>query len=102
LDGSQIYGSDKATANKLRSFERGKLLTSEGNLLPKDKKGFFISGDSRVNENIGLTALHTLFMREHNRFCDQIAVKNKRVISDEQAYQMARNYVIALLQKITY
>ena len=41
-------------------------------------------------------------MREHNRFCDQIAVKNKRVISDEQAYQMARNYVIALLQKITY
>jgi hypothetical protein len=36
LDGSQIYGSNKATADKLRSFERGKLLTSEGNLLPKD------------------------------------------------------------------
>lgn len=102
LDGSQIYGSDKATAHKLRSFERGKLLTSSGNLLPRDGKGFFISGDSRVNENVGLTALHTLFMREHNRFCDQIAVKNKRVINDEQAYQMARNYVIALLQKITY
>ena len=28
LDGSQIYGSDKATADKLRSFEKGKLLTS--------------------------------------------------------------------------
>ena len=41
-------------------------------------------------------------MREHNRFCDEIALKNKRVITDEQAYQMARNYVIALLQRITY
>ena len=102
LDGSQVYGSDKATSNKLRSFEKGKLLTSEGNLLPKEANGFFFSGDSRVNENVGLTALHTLFMREHNRFCDQIAVKNQRVITDEQAYQMARNYVIALLQKITY
>ncbi len=36
LDGSQIYGSNTVTANQLRSFNGGMLLTSEGNLLPKD------------------------------------------------------------------
>ena len=34
IDGSQIYGSDAATADKLRSHVGGKLLTSDGNLLP--------------------------------------------------------------------
>ncbi len=63
LDGSQIYGSSTATANSLRSFTGGMLLTSTGDLLPKDSSGNFIAGDVRVNENIGLIALHTIFMR---------------------------------------
>lgn len=101
LDGSQIYGSSNATASKLRSLARGKLLTSEGNLLPKDSSGNFMAGDVRVNENIGLIALQTIFMREHNRLCDVILTKNAS-LSDEQVYQMARNYVIGLVQTITY
>src|SRR5215831_6201370 len=33
----------------------------------------FMAGDIRVNENIELTSLHTLFMREHNRLAILIA-----------------------------
>lgn len=32
--------------------------------------GLFIAGDDRVNENIVLTSLNTLFVREHNRICE--------------------------------
>ena len=48
-----------------------------------------------------LTSYHTIFMREHNRVCDEV-VKNDPSLSDEEIYQAARNYVVALLQKITY
>ena len=33
--------------------------------------GHFIAGDGRVNENIGLTAVHHVFHSEHNRLADQ-------------------------------
>src|SRR5215813_10216133 len=32
----------------------------------------YIAGDGRVNENIGLTAVHTIFHSEHNRLVDQV------------------------------
>jgi hypothetical protein len=101
LDGGPIYGSSLSTSNSLRSFSKGKLLTSDGNLLPKDSSGNFVAGDARANENIGLTSLHTIFMREHNRLCDVIYAKNSS-LTDEQIFQMARNYVIALVQRITF
>jgi hypothetical protein len=49
IDGSQIYGSSKSDSDALRTFSKGKLLTSENNLLPKDENGFYISGDIRTN-----------------------------------------------------
>ena len=103
IDGSQIYGSDPQTAASLRTLSGGRLKTSEGNLLPLDASGsMFMAGDVRVNENIELTAMQTLFVREHNRLADQFAAAPSSDWTDEQLYQAARRIVIGELQAITY
>ncbi len=101
IDGSQIYGSDAATAASLRTFSGGKLKTGDGNLLPTDENGNFLAGDIRVNENIELISMQTLFVREHNRLADKIAAADP-TLNDEQIYQQARRTVVAELQAITY
>ena len=101
VDGSVIYGSDDETAASLRSFEGGKLLTSDGDLLPVGDDGFFMAGDVRANENAALTSMHTLWVREHNRLAEEIAAADPQ-LQDEAIYQQARQIVVAQLQAITY
>ena len=111
IDGSVVYGSDAERAAALRSFEGGRLLTSEGELLPFNtagldnaggtSDGLFIAGDVRANENAALAAMHTVWVREHNRIADQIASDNPDLV-DEEIYQLARQRVTAQLQAITY
>jgi Animal haem peroxidase len=48
-----------------------------------------VAGDIRANENIALTAVHTLFAREHNR----IVALLPRTLSAEQRFQIARRVV---------
>jgi peroxidase len=59
------------------------------------------AGDARSNENLILLSFQTLFLREHNRICDLIS-RNLKNISDDVAFTIARNFVIGLIQKITY
>lgn len=101
LDGSVVYGSDEETAASLRAFEGGRMLTSEGDLLPIGEDGFFLAGDIRANENVALTSMHTLWVREHNRLADEIAAADPS-LSDEEIYQQARALVTAQIQAITY
>ncbi len=114
IDGSQVYGSDGVHAADLRTFEGGHLKTSAGNLLPFNTMGLandnplhaypttlFAAEDTRANENVELTAMQTLFVREHNRLADRFALQHADW-SDEQVYQAARRIVIAELQAITY
>lgn len=112
IDASTVYGSDAERANALRTNDgSGKLKISPGNLLPYNELGlpnfrfqgpdFFLAGDERANENIGLTSLHTLFMREHNRLAEEIAARDAS-LSGEEIYQMARRIVGAQIQAITY
>ena len=111
LDGSMVYGSDDARASTLRSFSDGRLATSDGELLPFNTTGLsnaggtsdqlFLAGDVRANEQIGLTAMHTLFVREHNWWAARIQQEQPR-LSDEQIYQQARAMVTAEIQAITY
>lgn len=115
LDASMIYGSEQARALALRTLSGdGKLKTSSGNLLPLNTFGvdngtgglvdptrFYLAGDVRANEQIGLTAVHTLMMREHNRLAEEIAIINP-AWDDEAIYQRARKLVGAEVQVITF
>ncbi|KAK4336720.1 hypothetical protein RND71_043564 [Anisodus tanguticus] len=61
----------------------------------------FDAGDRRVNEQVPLTIVHTLMMREHNRIADQLAYFNS-YLDDETLYQETRRIMIAQIQHITY
>jgi hypothetical protein len=116
IDASNVYGSDPVRAAALRTNggSGAKLLTSANNLLPYNTAGLpnenrgprpnsqlFLAGDIRANENSLLTALHTVFAREHNRLVDIIAARQP-ILSAEQQYQLARKIVGAEMQIITY
>ncbi len=112
LDASMVYGSDAERAHALRTNdETGMLKMSAGRLLPFNVDGlpnaggptpnFFLAGDVRANEQVGLIAMHTLFVREHNRLAKQIRKRNGTLTGDE-IYEKARRKVGALIQVITY
>jgi hypothetical protein len=83
--------------------------------LPDDQ--LFVAGDARVNEQVGLTAIQTLLMREHNRLADDYGnriaqdnatdpvvaeYKTSGLNEDDFIYQAARKVVGAEIQVITY
>ena len=99
LDGSQIYGSDATTAASLRSAD-GHMLTSAGDNLPI-VNGAFAAGDVRVQENPDLTALQTLFVREHNYQVDHLKALHPDWTGDH-LYEQAKAIVTAEIAHITY
>jgi len=116
LDGSMVYGSDSSTATALRANDgTGRMLVGAGNMLPNNSdvginmgndgpfpdSSLQAAGDPRANEVAGLEAMHTVFVREHNRLADQIRAADPG-LSGEQVYQKARKLVGAQIQKITY
>lgn len=116
IDASQVYGSDTTRAAALRTNggTGAKLATSANNLpgyntvgLSNDNNGptaanqLFLAGDVRANENVALTAMHTVFLREHNRLVDVISTQQPS-LNEEQKYQLARKLVGAEMAAITY
>jgi tetratricopeptide (TPR) repeat protein len=71
-DGSQIYGSNQATQDRLRSGDMGKMELGTDGLLPVERATDVEDAGFRRNWWIGLTMLHTLFVREHNAICDML------------------------------
>ncbi|RWS06651.1 Peroxidasin-like protein, partial [Dinothrombium tinctorium] len=118
LDGSAIYGSSEEESNLLREFRGGELKSQkvrkngkERELLPpidsnqdcrsSEKVSCFLAGDIRVNENVGLTLMHTLWLREHNRIARKLSKLNPNY-NDEELFQEARRIVIGELQHVVY
>jgi len=66
----------------------------------RSSRNLFAAGDHRGNEQPGLLALHTLFVREHNLVHD-VLVRELPGLSEEDAFQLARSFVIAEVQHVT-
>ncbi|XP_074599828.1 peroxidase-like isoform X2 [Brevipalpus obovatus] len=118
MDGSMVYGSTDDRAAHLRSFVKGRLRNAQINgveYLPYDSLNrsddcairdqtrlqCFVGGDVRVNEQTGLTVMHMLLLREHNRIADKLSSLNPSW-NDEIIYQETRRILAAVVQHITY
>ncbi|XP_044529232.1 eosinophil peroxidase [Gracilinanus agilis] len=123
VDASMVYGSEDALATRLRNTsnqlglmavntrfqDNGRALLPFDNLredpcLLTNREAqipCFLAGDSRASETPKLTAIHTLFVREHNRLAGELRQLNPRW-SGEKLYQEARKIVGAMVQIITY
>lgn len=62
---------------------------------------FLFSGDERVNEQIHLTVLHTLYIRDHNRIAKTLSYLNPHW-DDEHVYQETRHIMAATVQHIAF
>ena len=130
LDSSNVYGSEKKQSDELRTFKNGMyILLSEsfksnslvlklslGLLkitkgkdgsdhlpLKKNEKGKEAphAGDERAGEQPALTAIHTLFVREHNRIAEELRFLNPNW-DDERLFQESKRIVNAEYQHIIY
>jgi hypothetical protein len=126
IDGSGVYGVTDARLDWLRegsvdgnsTNNAARLLLPDKYLPRRDARGnasaappmdlfgaqvanpsrAVVAGDVRANENIALTAIHTLFAREHNR----IVAGLPGLLPEEQKFQIARRVVGAEIQYVTY
>ncbi|XP_046917513.2 peroxidase isoform X2 [Dermatophagoides farinae] len=121
IDANFVYGSTRAAAERLRTFRGGLMRTWNifdkermKPLLPAEDKNpdlecinrprnlfCFIAGDIRVNEQIHLTVLHTLYVRDHNRMAIELGRINPHW-DDERIYQETRHIMAATVQHIAF
>ncbi|NWH70528.1 PERM Myeloperoxidase, partial [Piaya cayana] len=123
IDASTVYGSEDSVAKSIRNLTNllglmavNQNFTDAGlELLPFENKTksvcvltnksmnipCFKAGDKRVTENLGLSALHTIFLREHNRLVTELRRLNPHW-DGEKLYQESRKIVGAVIQIITY
>ncbi|MGI0021406.1 MAG: peroxidase family protein [Nitrososphaeraceae archaeon] len=115
IDGSMVYGSDKDRNDFIRDLaaNNGKLKLDSNGLLPLNTINLpngngpnpanimFVAGDVRVNEQAGLTVLHTLLVREHNRLVDEIKLKTG-ITNANTLYEEAKIILEGEIQHITY
>nr|XP_009676508.1 PREDICTED: myeloperoxidase-like [Struthio camelus australis] len=123
LDASMVYGSEQSVAKSIRNQtnQLGLMAVNQNftdaglELLPFENKTksvcvftnksmnipCFKAGDIRVAENLGLSALNTVFLREHNRLVTELKKLNPHW-DGEKLYQETRKIIGAMTQIITY
>lgn len=97
-DASVIYGSNEEAQTRVRTFRDGKLKIRPDGWLTSDDNNVPVSGDVR-NLWVGVAALQSLFVAEHNAVCDTIKKAHPR-FSDEELFQRGRLVTAAVLAKI--
>ncbi len=97
-DGSQIYGSDQETQDRLRSHVDGKLELHDDGTLPLTDKRVEDTGMVR-NWWVGLSVMHLLFVKEHNAICDMLKAKYPDW-DDNRLFNVARLINAAVMAKI--
>ena len=100
-DGSQIYGSSEERNRELRSGEGGRMRVEDG-MLPNESDPKLDGVDATGfadNYWIGLSLLHTLFVKEHNSIADHLKGAYPSW-DDEKLFLTARLVNSALLAKI--
>ncbi|KAM4622957.1 peroxidasin homolog [Discoglossus pictus] len=123
LDASNVYGSTERESQELRNLTNWRGMLRVGRVVPSSGKHLmpfsngpptecmrdenissvpcFLAGDHRANEQLGLTSMHTLWFREHNRIAEQLLRLNPHWHGD-RVYHEARKLVGAQMQHITY
>ncbi|MCY4619433.1 MAG: peroxidase [Chloroflexi bacterium] len=118
LDASNVYGSSLFRSMALRTNDgTGRLKTSgDGRFMPYNvdrlendngnvrfagHRDLFLAGDIRANEQVGLTSIQTLFVREHNRLAGLIAAEQSD-LTGQEIYELARKIVGAQVHAITF
>ncbi|MFB7463605.1 peroxidase family protein [Streptomyces sp. NPDC056224] len=97
-DGSEVYGGDQSVATSLREPDGGAMLRLEEGHLPNGSNGVPLTGFTD-NWWLGLSAMHTLFAREHNAVCEALRNEYPRM-DEDRVYHTARLIVSALIAKI--
>ncbi|KAL1130925.1 hypothetical protein AAG570_012166 [Ranatra chinensis] len=122
IDGSQVYGFTQNRSILLRDYSNDLGLLRVGiptpsgkHLLPiagsqevdcrrdptESEVGCFLAGDIRVNEQLALVAMHTIWLREHNRIAIELKTINPHWTGDT-LFNEARKILGAEMQHITY
>ncbi|RDI57921.1 peroxidase family protein [Microvirga subterranea] len=63
---------------------------------------YYIAGDGRVNENVVLTSIHTIWARNHNFWVDHLRARTGNTWTEEQYFQAAKIINIAEYQNIVF
>ncbi|RIB16728.1 heme peroxidase [Gigaspora rosea] len=113
IDGSSIYGLNETNLNltlrdpvdlcKMRMNYTVDTADGKFGYLPRGKDGQYLIGHLPTRGGHVFTNLfHTIFIREHNRKCDELRQKYGNSLTDNEYFQEARKWVIALLQVVHY
>ncbi|KAF9975092.1 hypothetical protein BGZ73_001384 [Actinomortierella ambigua] len=108
LDASFIYGSSQAVVQRLREPQGCRMRVSKGKdgqdyppLQAQNSSRYDFGSTSTRAQDTLVALIVSMFLREHNAYCATLKARNL-ALSDDDAFEQTRAYIIALFQHFTY